>query len=156
LTRDDTKNIKYTDPQTLNLYEYCDDNPVSNTDPNGKDRVTSILGGASVAADIGGIVVGVALGTAGAPIVAGAAIAGILFTGATIGYSYITNQPDKGKTLALGLVSIALNATGLGAVSAGLKGLAAADQAGAAAASAGFGLDLYTTTSDIGNTIHGK
>ncbi len=27
--------IKYTDPQTLNLYEYADDNPVSNVDPNG-------------------------------------------------------------------------------------------------------------------------
>lgn len=43
MTRDSYKNIKYTDPQTLNLYEYCDDNPVSNTDPSGNDTQSTIL-----------------------------------------------------------------------------------------------------------------
>ncbi len=42
MTRDDTKNIKYTDPLTLNLYEYALDNPVSNTDPTGKDAATAV------------------------------------------------------------------------------------------------------------------
>ncbi len=37
MTRDKIKYIKYKDPQTLNLYEYARDNPVSNTDPNGTD-----------------------------------------------------------------------------------------------------------------------
>lgn len=156
MTRDSYKNINDKDPQTLNLYEYCDNNPVSNTDPSGNDAVTATLGGLSVAADLVGIVAAATLtSTVALPIVAGAAIAGILFTGAAVGYSLITHQKNAGTTLALGLVSIGFNAIGLGALAAGVQGLAAAGELGAAAASGGIGLDLYTTTTDIGNTIHG-
>jgi RHS repeat-associated protein len=35
LTRDSEGNVNLGDPQTLNLYEYAGDNPVSNVDPNG-------------------------------------------------------------------------------------------------------------------------
>ena len=35
MTRDNIKYINDKNPQTLNLYEYCGDNPVSNVDPSG-------------------------------------------------------------------------------------------------------------------------
>jgi hypothetical protein len=55
LTRDDHKYIKDKDPQTLNLYEYARDNPVSITDPNGTNPFEPLdmlyeLGAAGVAA----------------------------------------------------------------------------------------------------------
>jgi RHS repeat-associated protein len=37
LTRDDHKYIEDKNPQTLNLYQYAGNNPVSNTDPSGTD-----------------------------------------------------------------------------------------------------------------------
>lgn len=37
LTRDDHKYIQGTDPQTLNLYSYCGNDPVNRTDPTGCD-----------------------------------------------------------------------------------------------------------------------
>jgi uncharacterized protein RhaS with RHS repeats len=42
LTRDNIANIDIENPQSLNLYEYADDNPVSNVDPNGKDAASVV------------------------------------------------------------------------------------------------------------------
>jgi RHS repeat-associated protein len=43
LTRDGYGYIKYKDPQTLNLYAYAGNNPVSIVDPNGNDPYTEII-----------------------------------------------------------------------------------------------------------------
>lgn len=43
MTRDGIKYIDYKDPQTLNLYNYCKNNPVSNIDPTGQSIATTLV-----------------------------------------------------------------------------------------------------------------
>ena len=136
--------VSYLDPETiggLNLYAYCNNNPVMNIDPEGTFFLTALLIGALVGVVIGGTVAGIKAAEEG---LEGWDLVGEVAKGALIG----------GATGAVGGAGIGLIGAGAAAIGGGSMALiGGATLSGGAAAVAATGAIVVGAGASVASGI---